>query len=152
MKSLQQDFMQLFEALAHDAAPEGATVAANSFADHDQIDLVPSNPCAARIRAILPRSQAQGVTLVVGKGTIFEIPENGGRYTEHHTAIEEAAALSKAVVGGRFTERVRTDSKNLVISSKGIIDVPPAVTARWRRLLTNPFRRTYVKHFHYEPY
>lgn len=41
MKSLQQDFMQLFEALAHDAAPEGATVAANSFADHDQIDLVP---------------------------------------------------------------------------------------------------------------
>ncbi len=152
MNGLGEGLKRLFEQLSRGPASGRASVTTSSFADHDQLDLNPSNPRAARIRAIVPKNASRGLTLTIGKGTIFEIPEDGGRYTEHRSAFDEAATISKAVVAGRFRERVRINGENRVVSSKGTVDVPPAVTARWRRLFVNPFGRTAVEHVQYEPY
>jgi hypothetical protein len=152
MKIPTESLVELFQNLAHDPGSGRAIVTTTSFADHDQVDLSPSNPRAARMRAILSKNTRHGVTLVIGKGTIFEIPENGGRYSEQPSAIDEARVISKAVIGGRFSEKVRTNSQNRVVSSKGTVDIPPLMTARWRRLFVNPFQRTSVEFKHYEPY
>lgn len=168
MKALREGFLQLFRRLAGDFVPGRASIAEKTFGTSDEIELCPSNPRAARILVIVPKDQAPvvtlatgrrsifeiprgGVTLVIGKGTIFEIPEGGGRYTEHHSVIEEAEAICRAVLAGRFEERVKTIGENVVFS-RGTVDLPPPVTARWRQLFYNPFRRTSVSHLHYEAY
>lgn len=152
MNALKERVLLLFEELKDGPASGRASVAATTFEDHDRIDLNPSNPHAARIRAMVAKDPTRGVTLAIGKGTIFEIPENGGRYTENYSAVDEAKTISKAVVAGRFRERVRIDNQNRVVSSRGTIDIPPQVTARWRRLLVNPFKRTSTEFLEYEPY
>ena len=152
MNNLRESVVDLFEELTRGPASGRASVTTTSFADHDQVDLNPSNPRAARIRAMLAKDASQGITLVIGRGTILEIPENGGRYTENHSAIDEARTISKAVAGGRFKERVRINSENRVVSSIGAIDIPPLVTVRWRRLFVNPLRRTTREFLEYEPY
>lgn len=152
MSSPEENIRELFEQLSQGPASGRASVTMRSLADHLQVDLNPTNPRAARIRAIIPRDASRGVTLAIGKGTIFEIPENGGRYTENHSAVDEAKSISKAVLAGRFREKVRTDRENRIVSSKGTVDIPPPITARWRRLLVNPFRRTSVEFLEYEPY
>jgi len=152
MNELGQRVQDLFQELVHGPASGRASVAITSFADRDLVDLNPSNPRAARIRAILAKDPRRGVTLAVGKGTIFEVPEGGGRYTENYSAVDEATSISKAVVAGRFREKVRTDSEDRVVSSEGTVDVPPPITARWGRLFINPFRRTSVEFLEYEPY
>jgi len=168
MESLKERFLQLFRKLADDFVSGRASVGEVTFADRDHVELRPSNPRAAPILVIVPKDEApvvtlvtrkrsifkiprDGVTLVIGKGTIFEIPKEGGRYTEHHSVVEEAGAICRAVLTGRFEERVKIKGDD-VVSSKGTVDLPPPVTARWGQLFYNPFRRTSVHHLHYEAY
>jgi hypothetical protein len=148
---LRESFEKLFKELSENQTSGGASVTLTSFPDRDQFDLNPSNPRAARIRAIVPNA-SQSVTLAIGKGTIFEIPEGGGRYTEHCSAIKEAEAISKAIVAGRFRESVRINEKKRVVFSEGTVDLPPVISVRWRRLIVNPFQRTSVEHLQYESY
>ena len=152
MNVTQESYSELFADLASNLVTGRASITSTSFADREQVDLTPENPRAARIRAILPKNRGRGITLVIGTGTIFEIPDTGGRYTECHSAVEEARTISMAVIAGRFTERVRIGKKDRVVSSVGTVDIPPPVTVRWRRLRLNPFQRTSVKHIKYEPY
>lgn len=152
IEALREHFGQLFHKLANELASGKAVLREESFVDRELIDLCPSNPRAARIRVILPKNRAVGViTLVVGKGTIFEIPEGGGQYTEHYSAIEETEAICRAVLAGRFRERVKMKGSE-VVSSRGTVDLPPAVTVRGCKTFHNPFRPATVIDRHYEAY
>lgn len=168
MESLREGFLQLFRKLAADFGSGRASIAEETFSTSDEIELCPLNPRAARILVIVPKDEAPAlthvtgkrsifgiprgtVTLVIGKGTIFEIPKEGGRYTEHHSVIEEAEAICRAVLAGRFEERVKIKGDDVVFS-RGTVDLPPPVTARWGRIFRNPFRRASVCDLHYEAY
>jgi len=152
MEYLTEPIAKLFQQLADGPAAGRASVKVSNFVDHDSVELLPSNPRAARIVAIIPKKERYPLTLAAGKGTIFEIPEMGGRYTETNSVLDEARILSQAVIGGRFSEKVKSNIKDEVVSSMGTVDLPPPITVRWGKLTINPFQRTSVEDLHYEPY
>ena len=151
VENRRAEFREMFEHLAEELGSGRASVQARSLGDQDWVELNPSNPSAARIRAILPKRREAGVTVVVGVGTIFEIPDEGGRYTERRSVVEEAEAICRAVLAGRFKERVRLRGDR-VTSSKGTLDLPPPITVKWGRMFCNPLQRVSVRDLSYEAY
>lgn len=152
MDQPNQRLADTLQQLAQGWASDKASLSTKDLADHLEIHLSPVNPRAAEILLIIPAGQRDDVTIILGKGSIFEVPENGGRYTGHRSVAAEVAAICEAVIAGKFTERVKLDARNEVFSSRGTVDLPPLITARWRQLFYNPFRRTSTRSLSYEPY
>jgi hypothetical protein len=114
------------------------------------VKLVPAKPNSAPISVIVPTSPDEGVTLIAGKGSFFEIPSSGGRYTKF-PLIEEVRSISSAVIAGKLEEWVLLDGDE-VLEGKGIIELDGPMTVRWRRLYFRPFRKTLTEHYRYEPW
>jgi hypothetical protein len=114
------------------------------------IKMVPTDPKAAPITVIVPDDENADVTLVAGKGSYFEIPRTGRRYT-NLPLLEELRAISRAVVNGKLHEEVTMDSGE-VVSGIGHTEVPDPVTVRWRKLSFRAFGKTQTVRLRYEPY
>ena len=117
------------------------------------LDLSPANPNAAPIRVIVPVNEEGELTLVAGRGTFFEIPQGGHRYTEL-PFVEEIKSICLAVIAGTLEECVLLDGDE-VLRGVGSIKLPQAstrTTVRWRRIYFRPFHKKEKKHFTYEPY
>jgi hypothetical protein len=117
------------------------------------LDLVPANPNAAPISITVPLAEKQGVTLVAGKGSFFEIPPEGHRYTDL-PFVEEVRSICIAVIAGTLSESVLLDGDE-VLQGEGSIKLSQAsapTTVRWRQFYFRPFRKKDRKHFRYEPY
>lgn len=134
--------------------PEGcASVLKMSQTDCAVLDMNPSNPHAAQIRIIIPVDVSRGVTLIAGKGSFFEIPFEGRRYTAL-PFLEEVQSICRAVIAGTLEESVLLDHDE-VIQGTGSIKLPQAsavTTVKWGQIYFRPFRKKTKKEFRYEPY
>jgi hypothetical protein len=72
---------------------------------NDYIEIQPNNPRAARIRILNLNDPGSEYALVLGKGTIVEIPISGNASTGL-SAQDELVQVCKAVFEGGFTERI----------------------------------------------
>jgi hypothetical protein len=95
-----------------------------------------------------------GAYLKVGKGSIFEIPFEGKRYTKHDFA-EEIIMLVSGIIGSGFEESVLI-SKGTVVGASGIIRRGGRLTKdaseSWRKIGWNLFSRREHEHHNYPPY
>lgn len=135
---------------------ETASVREGSNEDAVWTDLVPTRPSAAPVRITLPSRTGLGidfVTIEAGRGSVFEIPARGQRYTEFPLA-EELTAICSAVMAGRLEEWV-VFKGDQVLRSKAVLGLDRPVTARWGRAslraLWPMWRRSRV-HFQYAPW
>lgn len=147
--SLLADVRAVFEDLLR-TLPEGcASVRAEEGEGATTVLLQPSNPDAAPIAAIVPGGGG-GVTLVIGRGSFFEIPREGRRYT-HLPLIEEVRAICTAAVRQGLEETVEFRGPEL-LKGTGTIRLAEPVTVRWRRAFFNPFRARTRERVKYQPY
>jgi hypothetical protein len=148
--TLRERVERLFHELRA-ALPENcASIQSSSDPRRALIELLPSGPNAAPLTVIVPSNEREGVTLVAGKGSFFEIPRGGRRYTEL-PLIEELRSICLAVIAGRLEEWVVLDGTE-VLRGKGIIELPEPMTVKWRRLSFRPMRKTIKMHNRYEPW
>jgi hypothetical protein len=95
-----------------------------------------------------------GAYLKVGRGSIFEIPFEGNRYTKYDF-VEELAALVGGIINSGFEEDVVT-SKDKVIGASGIIRRSGNLTQdaheSWRRISWDLFSKRERTHHTYFPY
>ena len=148
--TLEQVYL-LFHALTSDLPARCASVHVAQHDESSSVRIVPSNPNAAPIAAIIPRDEQEGVTLVGGKGSFFEIPRGGRRYTKL-PLIEEARAICSAIIAGKLEESVVLDGPE-VLRGEGTIELPDgATTVRWRRLSLRSVKRREARNYRYEPY
>ena len=103
------------------------------------LEMMPLRPNAARICIIVPSGPAEGLTLIAGKGTFFEVPKGGRRYTDL-SAVDEARVICVAVIRGKLAERVVLDGAE-VLRGKGTIQLERPVTVKWRQFSFDPFGR-----------
>ena len=149
-RSLAERTEALFRELL-DALPEGcASIRRTSETRVVVLEMVPSRPSAAPISAIVPRDDRQGLTLVAGKGSYFEIPRDGHRYTDQ-PLFEEVKTICSAVIAGRLEEWVALDGAD-VVRGKGTIGLHRTVTVRWRELSLRAFRHKLRNHCRYDPW
>ena len=113
------------------------------------VQLLPRNSRAAPLRAIVSDNDKQ-VTLIAGRGSFFEIPNTGHRYTKL-PLVEEVEAISLAVINGKLEESVVLDGEE-VLFGKGTVVLLEPITVRWRKMFFNPFRRSRSEKFNYESY
>jgi hypothetical protein len=133
--------------------PEKAAVVQTKSQPHSTVlEILPTNSRAAPVTIVVPDSaEVEGVTLIAGRGSFFEIPRNGGRYTDF-TFLEELKSIIGAVFAGGLEESVTLEGDE-VLRGKGTIQLHgEPMTVRWRRLSLRPFRKKDKKHFKYEPY
>lgn len=151
---LHSPILESLEAVLRDLLrnlPEtSASISVRSQPNVSQIRIIPVNPRAAGISVIVPRNQSEGVTLVAGKGSYFEIPPDGHRYT-NLPLLGEVEAIASAVIAGGLRESVRI-SGDEVVRGVGTINLPEPMTVRWRQLSFRPFRKTQGREYSYEPY
>jgi len=130
--------------------PEGsASVRAEDGRDITTLRVDPSSPTAAPVSVIVPHLGG-GVTLQAGKGTIFEIPPAGRRYTGL-PLLEELKSICSAVLGGGLEESV-VFAGSEVVKAVGSVRLQRPVTVRWRRAFVNPFKHRKEELLRYEPY
>jgi hypothetical protein len=145
-----QHVYAIFERLLDQLGASRADLAVQTFDDHRQLGLIPKNPLAAKILAIVPRDYPAKLTLWAGRGTCFEIPFDGSRYTDR-PFLDEIKVICEAVISGRISEDVWFKGSRMS-KSKGVVDIPPTATVRWRLLFTNPLKSATLNHFTYKPY
>lgn len=151
--SLREDVCLLFQALVGQLPPGCASLRVTESSEAtegvDIIELVPSSPQAARITARVDEGHA--VTLSIGEGAVYEIPERGIRYTSL-PCTDEIKAICSAVINGRFEETLSLKRSDIV-QAVGKLDVAgKTVASHWRQLFTNPFVRKEKRHIQYQPY
>jgi len=112
--------------------------------------LTPTRANAAPLCAILPARGSDGVTLIGGRGSFFEIPSGGRRYTSR-AFVEELRSICQAVIAGRLEEWVLLDGED-VLRGRGVLDLPPPMTVRWGQLSFRLLGRTRKAHYRYAPW
>jgi hypothetical protein len=112
--------------------------------------LAPVRSNAAPLSVIVPRRHPTGVTLIAGRGSFFEIPQRGGRYTSLSFS-EELRTICMAVIHGHLEEWVLLDGDE-VLAGRGTIALPTALTVRWRQLSLRLLKRNVKRHYDYEPW
>lgn len=137
------------------ALPEKiATIQVKHESRCSAVELVPANPNAASIDVLVPHNAEKvGVTLIAGRGSFFEVPIIGYRYTDLPFR-EEIRSICLAVITGGLEESVVLDGDE-VLQGKGTIKLPQAstpTTVHWHQVYFRPFRKKQRKHFKYEPY
>lgn len=150
--SLETEMRRLFQAFADALPPDAASL---TIVEDPRpgagltISLTPSSPTAAQISVNIATEHE--VTLSFGRGSIYEVPARGRRYTDT-PFLEEVRLLSSAVMQGRFTETIWL-KEDEVVQSRGEVtigDKPVAVF--WRQLGSNPFRRRRKEMISYTPF
>jgi hypothetical protein len=127
-----------------------AAISVRSQPEVSQIRVTPTNPRAAAITVIVPNNESEGVTLIAGKGSYFEIPPDGHRYT-NLPLLDEVKSIASAVIAGGLQESVNMLGDE-VVQGVGTINLPRPMTVRWRQFLFRPFRKKEKREFSYEPY
>lgn len=111
---------------------------------------VPSRAGAAPISIVVPKDESHGVVLIAGRGSFFEVPPRGRRYTNLPLG-DEIRAICLATIAGRLEEWVVFAGAE-VVRGKGVIEIPPTITVRWGQI-TSLFRRDKHKvHYQYQPW
>ena len=139
-------FQELLKGLPQDCALPRCTGDDRST----MVELVPSRTGAASLSAIVPANESEGVTLIAGRGSFFEIPEGGRRYT-NLPLIEEMKAICNAVIAGHLEEWVVLDGDE-VLQGRGILQLERPITVRWSHLSFRLFQRKRQTHHRYEPW
>jgi hypothetical protein len=157
MKSRSNSVLREVERLMQDllaALPENsASMKTTEKEKSSVIELTPRNGKAAPISIVVPFDEKREVTLIAGKGSFFEIPPLGHRYTDF-PFIEEVRSICLAVIAGTLSESVLFDG-NEVLQGTGSIKLPQSptpMTVRWRQLSFRPFRKKERSFLKYEPY
>jgi hypothetical protein len=135
-----------------DLIPDGvATLSVEGTgSDGEYLILTPSNPRAASIH-IDVNDHSDVVTLTIGRGAVFEVPLEGKRYSDL-PYLEEIRAICLAAIRGDITETVWFKGGE-VIGGAGKAKIGSSeVGDSWRRLFTNPFRKSTKKKFIYDAY
>jgi hypothetical protein len=150
--SLKNEIRRLFQDLA-DALPPGAAsleiVEGSRPGEGLTIALVPSSPTAAQIGVRV--DNALEVTLGFGKGSIYEVPAKGKRYTDS-PCVEEVRLLCLAVINGLFTETIWLKGDE-VVQARGEVRIGDKVVPHfWREILTNPLQRRRKERIMYTPF
>ena len=148
--SVLKDIEALFQDLLDGLPEKCATMQVKAGTDSTLVDITPSNTNAARLRAIVPKTQQDGVTLVAGEGSFFEIPLAGHRYT-NFPLVEEARSICLAVIAGKLEETV-TYAGSVLLRGTGKIHLSEPMTVRWRRFTFKPFAKKETKYILYKPY
>ena len=148
--SVLKDIEVLFQDLLDGLPEKCAKMQVKAGTDSMIVDIMPSNTNAARLRAIVPKAHRDGVILVAGEGSFFEIPPAGHRYT-NFPLVEEARSICLAVIAGKLEETV-TYAGSELLRGTGKIHLPDAMTVRWRRFTFKPFAKKKTKHILYMPY
>lgn len=151
METLVESVSRLLQKLVGGLPQGTAVTTSRTFVETTEIEIRPANPHAARILAIIPKDEQRDLTLLVGEGTFFEVPPEGGRYTRY-PLLDEIKTICEAVIARGCQEKVRLKEGDGVVWGKGTVDLPPPVTVRWRQILSNPLRRTKTEQHQYEPY
>ena len=146
LENLEAALRELLRTLPETAA----SISMRSQADVSQIRVTPINPRAAAITVIVPNNESEGVTLIAGKGSYFEIPPDGHRYT-NLPLLDEVQSIACAVIGGGLRESVKMLGDE-VVQGVGTINLPKPMTVHWRQFLFRPFKRKESREFSYEPY
>lgn len=112
--------------------------------------LTPSNPSAARIHVDVS-DESSFVSVSLGRGAVFEVPLEGNRYSSLDF-LDEIRALCMAAIRGHLVETVRFKGSE-VVGARATAQIGKAeVGDSWRKVFTNPFRRSHTKTFTYPPY
>jgi hypothetical protein len=150
---VSEQIMQLFKELVSALPPDSALISLRSEPGCVVLELSPTRRNAAQIAVTVPDNAATGVTLIAGRGSFFEIPLDGHRYT-NLTFLDEIGALCDATIAGNLEESVLLD-RGEVLQGTGTIKLAQAskpTTVRWRQIYFRPFRKKERKQFRYEPY
>ena len=144
-------FVSVFERLRKSMPPSSCTIEFGTTGS-DAIAIVkPTNVKAAEIDARLKLDF--GVYLTLGKGTVFELPLKGKRYT-NLPFFEELEAICKAVTLGKFEEGV-SFVQDTVSSATGAVIIEgrkDMITDSWVKIGWNLFRKKRTVHLTYESY
>jgi hypothetical protein len=151
VETLVERVSQVFQKLVGGLPPGTAVITSRALVETIEVEIRPANPHAAPILAIIPKDDHRDLTLVIGKGTFFEVPPEGGRYTGS-PLLHEIKTICEAVIARGCHEKVRLKEGEGVVWGKGTVDIPPPVTVRWRQVFSNPFRRARAEEHQYEPY
>ena len=147
-------FVSVFERLKKSMPTSSCTIEIDitGTTGSDAIAIVePTNPKAARIYASLELDF--GVYLSLGKGTAFELPLKGKRYTDL-PFFEELEAICKAVMLGNFEEDV-SFVEDKVSSATGAVLIEgrkDMITDSWVKIGLNLFRKKRGARLTYESY
>jgi len=147
-------FVSVFERLKKSVPSSSCTIEFDltGTTGSDAIAIVkPTNVKAAEIDARLKLDF--GVYLTLGKGTVFELPLKGKRYT-NLPFFEELEAICKAVVLGKFEEGV-SFVQDTVSSATGAVIIEgrkDMITDSWVKIGWNLFRKKRTVHLTYESY
>jgi hypothetical protein len=146
LEKLEADLRELLRNM-----PErSASISVRSQPEVSQISVTPTNPRAAPITVIVPNNESDGVTLIAGKGSYFEIPPDGHRYM-NLPLLDEVKSIASAVIAGGLRESVKMVGDE-VVQGVGTINLPKPMTVRWGQLSFRPFRKKEKREFSYEPY
>lgn len=150
--SLEAEIRRLFEGFADALPPDAASLTIVEDPRPGEgltISLIPSSPTAAQISVRV--DNAYEVTLSFGKGSIYEVPTRGRRYT-NSPFLEEVRLLCSAVMKGLFTETIWLKGDE-VVQTRGEVRIGDKVVPHfWRQLFTNPFRRRRKETISYTPF
>jgi hypothetical protein len=86
----------------------------------------------------------------LGRGSVFEVPREGHRYTDLD-CLDEIRALCVAAIRGELRETVVFKGDEVVGADTRLKVGSTEIGDSWRQL-TNPFRRPVKRSFEYEPY
>jgi hypothetical protein len=127
-----KEFREVFDRLVARLPKECASYeVAQAEGGKLHVCIEPANGRAAAIRAIVG---GEGVTLLFGRGAVFEVPSKGRRYTDL-PCPEEVYALCSAVIAGMFQETV-TSVGSRVVGARAKIDLGDSVaSSMWREVL-----------------
>jgi len=150
---MKQDLTQIVAArLAKIIDAQKAVIEESSGPDCTLFTVRPARPQAASLTVVVP-ADGKVITVIAGKGTVFEIPEEGGSYTGL-AALEELEAICMAVMTNGLEESVVLDGDEL-LSGTGETRLPGAsklTRVRWRRLTFRPFSKKDRINVRYEPW
>lgn len=132
--------------------PGAGTINASADADRTVFTIKATNRTAADIRIIVPEG-GEPLTVVAGRGTVFEIPSRGRRYSDL-PALDELEAICRGVMTNGLEETI-TLVGDEVLRGSGSVRLPGAVnptTVRWARLSLRPFAKKEKRSDRYDPW
>lgn len=116
------------------------------------IRITPANPKSASIEIVLDKKF--GAYLTVGRGSIFEIPFEGKRYTEADF-VSEITNLVSGITHGGFQEDIFI-SRGKVVGASGSINaggrLKTVVSDAWMKLGWRFLSKRLREHYTYPPY
>lgn len=114
------------------------------------VALTPNSETAAGIVAHA-QSGWDGVELIFGKGSVFEVSPKGKHYT-NLPHLQEVQALCRAVIEGHFEETVWMVGSKIIKCVGKIVVSNKTIMSHWRTFFINPFLSRQQSLIRYRPY